>query len=65
MAEIPNSELKIFAEKHDLEQLIIIGRKTGANGKEVCSTWGSNFEHAQVAMDIGDYMKYKVMGWKK
>lgn len=65
MAEIPASDLKEFCDKHDLEQLVIVGRKTGGDGKEVCSSYGVNREHSEIANDIANFMKYKVMGWKK
>lgn len=65
MTEISSSDLKQFAEKYDLDQLVIVGRKIGTDGKDVCSSYGTNRDHAEVANDIADFLKYKVMGWKK
>lgn len=65
MPEISPTDLKEFADKYDLDQLVIVGRKVGDNGKDICTSYGKDREHAAVANEIADYLKYKVMGWKK
>ena len=62
---IPPSELEQLAKKYGLHQVILIARTTGDDGAEYCVTYGINKEHSAVAADIGDFLKYKVMGWKK
>lgn len=65
MSEISSIDLQEFADKYDLDQLIIVGRKVGDNGKEICTSFGRTKDNSEVANDIANFMKYKVMGWKK
>jgi hypothetical protein len=63
--QIPVDELEALAKKYNLDQLILVGRKIGENGRECCTAYGANAEHTAVANDIASFLKYKVMGWKK
>jgi hypothetical protein len=65
MKEIPISAAKDIAHKYGYDQIVVIGRKTGDNGGEHVTTYGVDKEHCGVAAQIGDFLKYKVMGWKK
>lgn len=62
---IPANELEEIAKRHGFDQVIIIARKIGTQGKEAVGHYGINAEHKAMASEICDYLKYKVMGWKK
>jgi len=62
---IPISAAKSIAKKYDLDQVIIIARKTGKDGLEHVTTYGKNKAHCKVAAEVGNFLKYKVMGWIK
>lgn len=63
MNNIPIEVAKEIAEKYDLEQIVIIGRKSGFKGYETTCTYGINKLHCAIAAKIGDFLKYKIMGW--
>ena len=67
MKPIPISAAQKIAETYGYDQVIVIARKIG-NGPEShgehCTTYGINKAHCAVAGRIGDFLKYKVMGWK-
>lgn len=65
MKPIPISAGKEIAEKYDYDQVVIIARKIGENGGEHVTTYGVNKVHCDIAARIGDFLKYKVMGWKR
>ena len=60
---IPIKSAKYIAENYGYDQVIIIGRKTGENGREHVTTYGVNKEHCGVAAHIGDFLKHDVMKW--
>jgi hypothetical protein len=64
---IPVYFAKQIAEDYDYDQVVIIGRKTGegaATGEHV-TTYGTTKDHCEIAARIGDFFKYKLMGWPK
>jgi hypothetical protein len=61
--DIPIPAAKAIAEKYGYDQVIVIARKTGDNGREHCTTYGVNKAHCDIASKIGEFLKYKVMGW--
>ena len=63
MADIPIDTAKEIAKKYDYNQVIIIARKVGHEGNEHVTTYGTNKENCLVAAQIGNFLKYKVMGW--
>jgi len=63
--DIPISAAKGVAEKYGYDQIIIIGRKVGDDGREHCTTYGVDKANCDVAARIGDFLKHKVMGWSK
>ena len=63
MKPIPISAAKRFAEKYEYDQVIVIARKVGEG--EHCTTYGVDKANCDVAASIGDFLKYKVMGWVK
>lgn len=65
MKPIPIKAAEDVAKKYDYDQVVIIARKTGKNGGEHVTTYGKNKEHCKIAAHIGDFLKYKVMGWEK
>ncbi|QDP65989.1 MAG: hypothetical protein GOVbin631_50 [Prokaryotic dsDNA virus sp.] len=60
---IPVSHAERVCKDNRLDQVIIIGRKVGENGYECLTTYGKNKENCKAAAIIGDFLKYKVMGW--
>jgi len=62
--EIPISTAKDISKKYDYDQVIIIARKVGEDGTEHVTTYGKDKENCQVAADVGNFLKYKIMGWK-
>lgn len=62
---IPIKAARIIAEQFGYDQVIIIGRKVGEKGREHVTTYGVNNENCKAAADIGDFLKFKVMGWEK
>ena len=63
MKPIPISAAKIIAEKYGYDQVVVIARKIGKNGGEHCTTYGRDKANCDVAARIGDWLKFKVMGW--
>jgi len=63
MKDIPISAAKKIAEQFDYDQVVIIARKVG-QGEHV-TTYGVDKANCDVAARIGDFLKYKVMGWIK
>lgn len=63
--KIPPSELEAIAKKYGLHQVIMVARTVGDKGAEHCVTYGIDKENSEVAADIGNFLKFKVMGWKK
>lgn len=60
---IPISTAEHIAKQYGYDQIVIIGRKVGEDGKEHCTTYGVDKVNCDVAARIGDFLKYKVMGW--
>ena len=68
MKRIPIVAARDIAEKYGYDQVIIYARKVGddpdAHGEHM-TTYGRDKEHCAVAARIGDFLKYKIMGWVK
>jgi hypothetical protein len=65
---IPISAAKRVAEDYGYDQVIIFARKVGEDPNphgEWMTTYGITKEHCSVAARIGDFLKYKIMGWTK
>lgn len=62
---IPISAAKTIAQKNGYDQIVIIGRKCGPDGLEHVTTYGVDPAHCAVAAKIGDFLKFKIMGWVK
>ena len=63
MKPIPIAAAKRVAENYDYDQVVIIARKVSEG--EHCTTYGVNKENCDIAARIGDFLKFKVMGWKQ
>ena len=61
---IPISAAKRIADNYGYDQVIIVARKVGENGCEHVTTYGVDRANCDVAARIGDFLKYKVMGWR-
>lgn len=68
MKPIPISVAEHIAKEYDYDQVIIVARKVGQgdveHGEHV-TTYGRTVEHCGVAARIGNFLKYKIMGWKQ
>jgi len=62
---IPISKAKEIAEMYNYEQVVIFARRTGKGGSEHMTTYGVNKKHCEMASKIGEFLKYKIMGWIK
>lgn len=62
---IPIADAKCIATDYGYHQVVIIARKVGDNGGEHVTTYGVDKANCSVAARIGDFLKYKVMGWVK
>jgi hypothetical protein len=65
---IPISAAARIAKTYGYDQVIIIARNVGedpAPHGEHCTTFGVDKENCRVAAMIGDFLKHKVMGWRR
>jgi hypothetical protein len=63
MSPIPISAAKAIADQYGYDQVIVIARKVGSG--EHCTTYGVDAENCSVASRIGDFLKFKIMGWRE
>lgn len=66
MKNIPIKVAREIADKYGYDQVVIVARKVDTEevkGGEAVTTAGVNKEHCDVAKRIGNFLKYKVMGW--
>ncbi len=61
---IPIVAARAIADLYDYDQVIIVARKVGEqpSGEHV-TTYGRNKIHCDIAAKIGDFLKYKIIGW--
>jgi hypothetical protein len=67
MKKIPIKAAKEIAEKYGYDQVIVYARKTGdikPHGEHI-TTYGKNKDHCNAAAQIGNFLKYKIIGWTK
>ena len=68
MKPIPISAARKIAEAYGYDQVVVIARKVGSGEEphgEHCTTYGVDKANCDVAARIGDFLKFKVMGWAK
>lgn len=63
MKRIPISAAKRIANEYGYDQVMIYARKVGDGGGEHMTTYGVDNAHCSAMAKIGDFLKYKVMGW--
>ena len=61
MKPIPVKEADLLASEYGYDQVIIISRKV--DGGEHVTTYGVNKANCDAAAQIGNFLKFKVMGW--
>lgn len=64
--KIPISAAEQIAKLYGFDQVIIIARKTGdgPDHGEAVTTYGIDKLHCEIAGNVGEFLKNKVMGWK-
>lgn len=62
--KIPISAAEKIAKEYNWDQVIIYARKLDS-GKEHMTTYGKTKEFCKAAAQIGNFLKYKIMGWVK
>lgn len=68
MFPIPIDAAKRVAEDYGYDQVIIIARRVGEADEphgEHCTTYGVDRTNCDAAARIGDFLKFRVMGWIK
>ena len=60
---IPIMAARTIAKNFGYDQVIIIARKVGEDGIEHVTTYGKDRQNCDVAKRIGEFLKFKVMGW--
>jgi len=66
MRPIPVRAAARIAQEFGYDQIVIIGRKVDTPdqiGGEHVTTYGVDKEHCSIAARIGDFFKFKLMGW--
>ncbi len=65
MKDIPISAAKYIAKEYGYDQVMIYGRKIGAAGGEHLTTYSVDKANCDAMAKIGNFLKYKIMGWLK
>lgn len=65
MKRIPISAAKRVAKDYGYDQVMIYARKVGEDGGEHMTTYGVDKKNCAAMAKIGDFLKCKVMGWKR
>ena len=60
---IPVAAAKRMADEFGYHQVVIVARHVGAAGREHVTTYGVDVAHCEVAGRMGNFFKYKLMGW--
>lgn len=66
MKRIPIKAAQEIAEKYGYDQVMIYARKVGEYPNphgEHMTTYGVNKAHCDAMAKIGNFLKYKIMGW--
>jgi hypothetical protein len=67
MKRIPITAAQRIAEQYGYDQVVIIARKVGEDSNphgEHVTTYGVDKANCDVAARIGNFLKYKIMGWE-
>lgn len=60
---IPIAEAQGIADRHGVQQVIIVARDPDGDGREYVVTYGTSMEHSAIANELGRYLKHEIMGW--
>jgi hypothetical protein len=63
---IPVSAAEAISKKYGFDQVVIIARKVGAGPDQIAehvTTYGKDKANCDVAAQMGNFLKYKVMSW--
>lgn len=60
---LPIKAARRIAEKYGFHQVVIVARCVGDDGLEHVTTYGVDDKHCEVAAKMGNFFKYKLMGW--
>lgn len=63
MKPIPVEAAERIAKTYGYDQVVVVARRVGVSGGEHVTTYGRDPENCAVAARIGNFLKYKVMGW--
>lgn len=63
MKPIPIKVAARIAEDHGYDQVVILARKVGDDGREHVTTYGIDAAHCEAAARIGTTLKHHLMGW--
>lgn len=63
-SSLPIVAARRIARLYGFHQVVIVARRVGEGGVEVVTTYGVDAENCDVARRIGEFFKYKLMGWK-
>ena len=61
--DIPIDAAKTVAQLYGYDQVVIVARKVGADGREHVTTYGIDKAHCDIAARMGNFFKYKLMKW--
>jgi hypothetical protein len=61
MKRIPINAARRIADEYGFDQVVVIARKVGEG--EHCTTYGVDKANCDVAARIGNFIKFKIMGW--
>lgn len=61
--DIPISDARRIAEERGYDQVVVVGRKVGDDGREHVTTYGVDKANCDVAARIGNFFKYELMKW--
>lgn len=62
---IPVAAAKRIADEYGVDQVVIVARTVGEGGGEHVTTYGKDKRNCAVAAHIGDFLKYRIFGWKQ
>ena len=68
LKSIPIAAARRIAEAYGYDQIVIVGRRVGEEHEphgEHVTTYGVDKANCDVAAKTGDFLKYKIMGWRE
>lgn len=65
MKPIPIVRARDVAKQYGYDQVIIVARRVGDDVGEHVTTYGRDKPNCDVAARIGNFLKFRIMGWKE